>query len=143
MQNKKLITLIALSTLAVFSLIYGIVTPTKTGRRLSRKPAAVHRKQRGKLTEELLPAKRDRKKTDFASWGRDPFTPGDISAIKISELTLNGIIWDKVEPHAIINNEIVKLRDKVGSYTIVDITHNKVVISDGFNNFELRLEREE
>ena len=143
MQNKKLIILITLSTLAVFSLIYGIVTPTKTGRKLSRKPAVVRQKQRGKLTEELLPAKRDRKKTAFTSWSRDPFTPGDISAIKISELTLNGIIWDRVEPHAIINNEIVRIGDKVSNYTIVDITHNKVVINDGFNNFELRLEREE
>ncbi len=143
MKDKKLVTLIILGILAVFSLVYGTVAPTKTARKLSAERAALRQKQRGKLTEEFIPVARDRKRTDFNSWSRDPFAPGDISALGISELALNGIIWDRVEPNAIINDEIVKIGDKVLNYKIVDIKYDKVIINDGVNNFELRLKQEE
>ena len=58
----------------------------------------------------------------------------------MSNLDLSGILWDEVEPQAIINQEIFKREDKIGNYVIIDIERNKVILNDGEKNLELRLQ---
>jgi len=56
-------------------------------------------------------------------------------------LSLNGIIFNKDTPIAIINNAIAKEGDLVASNTtVVSIKSDSVVLNDGSKNFELKLQ---
>lgn len=140
MRNKKLIILIILCIVAVFSLIYGIVTPQKRRRELISKPASVHREEIIQLTERIAPKKRKAKRTDFVSWGRDPFLLPEVSAKASRGINLTGIIWDEKNPMAIISDNIVGTGDKIEKNTVIDIKEDRVILNDGANDFELRLE---
>ena len=78
---------------------------------------------------------------DELKWGRDPFLP-DTSNTKeqgMEDLALNGIMPDKQNPYAIINNEIVKLGDKVGGMTVIEINENNVVLDENGERHTLEL----
>ena len=70
---------------------------------------------------------------------RDPFSSGVMisSDLSISGLYVDGILWDKEKPLAIISGNIVKRGDKIGEYIVVDIKQDGVIINDGNNDFEL------
>jgi len=141
MQNKKLILLIILGIAAVFSLIYGIATPSKVRRGLSKKSTGI-KKQRAVTAEinTVSNTKRPRK-TDFSTWGRDPFSSGPaVSApATLSDMVLTGILWDDSAPLAMINDNLVGAGDKIGGYTAVEIKKDKVVLTDGEQNYTLTL----
>lgn len=73
-------------------------------------------------------------------WGRDPFA-ARVSLKESSEtipgLRLEGIMWDKDEPCAIINGEVVRKGDKIGPNTIVGIEKSAVIVSDGAKEHRL------
>ncbi len=46
----------------------------------------------------------------------------------VEELILNGIVWDADNPYAIINNDVVKVGDKFGGITVVEITEKNVIL---------------
>ncbi len=73
---------------------------------------------------------------------RDPFTSAPIINERNmqSGFALTGILWDKLKPLAIIDGEVVKKGDRVGSKVIVDIKRDRVILSDGQEFFEIRLE---
>jgi hypothetical protein len=73
---------------------------------------------------------------------RDPFTSTPIINERNmqSGFALTGILWDEVKPLAIIDGEVVKKGDKVGSKVIVDIKEDRVILSDGQEFFEVKLE---
>ena len=78
---------------------------------------------------------------DKLRWGRDPFLP-DTSNTKeqgMEDLALNGIMPDKQNPYAIINNEVVKLGDKVGGMTVIEINENNVVLDENGQRHTLEL----
>jgi hypothetical protein len=62
--------------------------------------------------------------------------------ISPSDLTLYGIIWDKDNPIAIINEEILKSGDKIGTSTVAKIEENCVVLNDGTRDYKLNLNLE-
>lgn len=74
---------------------------------------------------------------------RDPFTAALIVSEKTlkSGVDLTGILWDKEKPLAIIDGDIVKKGERVGTKTIVDIKRDRVILSDGKILSEIRLER--
>ena len=76
-------------------------------------------------------------------WGRDPFSKkaalsdGDES---ISDLKLEGILSQHGQsPKAIINGEILGIDDEVGGATIVEVSQDAVVVTDGEKNYKLHL----
>ena len=73
---------------------------------------------------------------------RDPFSATRIAKTKESstELSITGILWDKETPKAIINGVIVEIGERVGVNTIVDIKQDRVILYDGSDYFELKLE---
>lgn len=75
---------------------------------------------------------------------RDPFTAASIAAIQSlpSAPHLNGILWDKNSPMAIVDNAVVKRGDRIGDKVVIDIKQNKVILSDGTQNIELKLGEE-
>lgn len=72
---------------------------------------------------------------------RDPFSGVMINQDldSMAKPVLNGVIWSQDSALAILNGNIVRQGDKVGSYLVVKIRENSVVITDGQEAFELRL----
>ena len=151
MQNKKNIVLIILGIAAVFSLIYGITAPPKGGGARAVKSSDAREAEAVPPVRKLVLKERHAVKTEFKSWGRNPFIKKGIQE-KIQEniqekpavpeslkLTLNGIIWNAKNPRALINNAILSKGDKIGANTIVDIKQKSVVLNDGTKDFEIRL----
>jgi len=96
-----------------------------------------------KVTTEVFPKTNDeRGSDDDVSWTRCSFS-GKFYTTQdsASELELMGILWDEVDPQAIINKEIFRCEDTIGKYRIVDIRKNKVILNDGEKNLELKLEQ--
>ncbi len=60
---------------------------------------------------------------------------------EIIGLKLMGIICDKKASLAIINDNIVKVGDKIGVHTVVDIKLDRVILNNGSRNIELILEQ--
>ncbi len=75
------------------------------------------------------------------AWSRDPFS-GKIyfSQEGGSGLNLTGIIWDKKKPQALINDDVCAKGDKVGKYTVIAIEKDRVLLSDGVAQTELKIE---
>lgn len=80
---------------------------------------------------------------DAKLWGRDPFSMEAAlsdGAISISDLKLEGILSRHGQnPHAIINGEVLEEGDKVGDATIVEISKDTVIVTDGEKNYSLHL----
>lgn len=74
---------------------------------------------------------------------RDPFTAAPITSEKVlsGELDLTGILWDKDKPLAIINGNIIKKGEHLGSKTIVEIKRDRVILSDGAALYEIKLNK--
>ena len=84
---------------------------------------------------------------------RDPFwdlvTPAGVvmnydADVQISDLTLEGIISGKNgESLAIINNTIVKPKDKIGLFVVDKIEPDSVSLIQGQQNFVLKIKKED
>ncbi len=79
------------------------------------------------------------------AWGRDPFVlhegAMDEGMIEIKKLNLMGITLDnRTKSHkAIINDEILTIGSDIGRFKIVDIKRDSVVLSDGENEYQLKI----
>lgn len=134
MRDKKVLILIVLAIFAVISLIYGITAPRKV--RAVRSAVLIK--------ENLLPGEgavstvRKAKRTLFTSWKRSPFMPSGSAS---SDLVLNGIIWNKDKPRAMIGDVIVGKGDRIAENTVVGIKPDRIILNDGVKDFELKLEK--
>lgn len=138
MKNRKVIVLIILAVIAIFSLYYGVTsTPEGRGRGLLREGSIYNGKGMG-IGDIVIPQKRRAKRTNFISWGKNPFSPESVS---MAASGLSGILWDKENPKAIINELIVGIGDEVGGSIVKDIKEDKVILNDGAHDFELRLDQ--
>lgn len=137
MADKKVIILCVLAVLAIGSLSYGILTPAKgksgrviPGRTVTETTTLINLEKLDFIPRRAL-------KSSHASWGKDPFV---LSSEKSSGIVLNGILFDKLMPAAIINSQVVKVGDIIGEYTVVDITPEKVILRKDSIITELKLE---
>jgi len=73
-------------------------------------------------------------------WGRDPFTKVEEKRAEFINLVVEGIIWDKDNPQAMISGEVVKVGGKVGDKTVVVIKESCVILSDGEKEYTLNLQ---
>ena len=140
MKDKKLLVIIVLAVLAVVSLIYGLVAPPKSRYRSSSDSPIVSVSQGKPASGEFVSEVRAKKRTTFASWGRNPFLFQPLAGKEAKQTVLDGIIWDSREPKAVIGGEILGVGDSIGPNKIVDIKPDKVILNDGVNNIELELE---
>lgn len=143
MQNKKLMALVILGILAFFSLIYGIVTPSKLRREISKKSTSIKKQEipPTKIKTTPVSTTRHARRTNFSTWGRDPFSSGPAASppTSVSDMSLTGILWDDRAPLAVINDNPVAVGDKIGMYTVAEIDKDKVILTDGTKNYELTL----
>lgn len=140
MGNKKLILLAVLSVAAAASLLYGILTPSPLRRGARGAPVAAPAPAAEAPSGEPDSGRvaRMRAEIPYESWGRNPFARTG-TGYGISGLVLNGIAWDKENPKAIVNDNIVGVGDKVAGNTVVAIKRAAVILSDGSREFELKL----
>lgn len=130
-MDKKLVFVVILCVLAVSSLLYGILTPS----RMRRGASAPSQTQNVPAAQPQLPVERRAKKSSFIIWGRNPFS---LKNTNVSTPVLNGIAWDENAPRAIINDQIVGVGDMIGKNKVVAITPNSVTLNDGTKDFEIR-----
>lgn len=140
-ENKKIIILIFLAILAALSLIYGIIAPSREGYKKPSPEFSFVADEQGGLTadKETADFNRQGKRTDYISWRRNPFTLKKSAG----ELVLNGILWDKEKPVAVINDVELSVGDKIEGSVIIAIEPQAVILNNGAENFELRLWVEE
>jgi type II secretory pathway component PulC len=128
-ERNKLIILLILSVFAIFSIYNGITKSSKTKRKESSFKIDFEKKDRDF---------KGRKKTVYSQWGRSPFLPSEYIK-KTTSLVLNGILWDRDNPQAVINGKIVKVGSKIDSKEVIEIKEDRVILSDGTKIFELKL----
>ena len=80
------------------------------------------------------------RKSFYSDWGRNPFA---FSSAVSQDFILGGILWDVNKPAAIISGEVVVKGDSVGSYVVVEVQPDRVILNDGKKDTELRLDKEE
>jgi hypothetical protein len=113
------------------------------------KPQAVDLSARNLKSILTQPAKteplaevHDDQKDEELRWLRCPFSGKAYSrGTGVEDLELNGILWDQEDPKAIINTKIVSLEDTIGKYTILGIEKDKVILTNGLQEFELKIGR--
>jgi hypothetical protein len=79
---------------------------------------------------------------DNIKWGKDPFlmdTPDLKEHQDMEGLVLNGIVSDRENPYAIINNEIIKLGDKINDMVVIEINEKSVVLEKDGQKHPLEL----
>lgn len=141
MKNRRIKILIILSMAAVFSLIYGILTPSKIRRELSKEPnLGPGSFQKAGPEPRLFVAARRTRKSNFSSWGSSPFSFSASSRSGgLEGIILNGIVWDKNNPYAIVNNDVVKVGDKLGGATVIEISEKDVILEFDGEKHTLKL----
>jgi hypothetical protein len=90
---------------------------------------------------------RTSKRTEFVGWGRDPFAKPQEERIErvekkagiVSDLELGAIMWDEKKPAAFIEGKIVGVGDKIDDKTVKQIEQDRVILSDGTNDYVLEL----
>ena len=79
-------------------------------------------------------------KVEDLQWVRCPFSGKAYSTEEVSsDLKLIGIIWDKLDPWAIINGRIIKPGASIGKNKVVEIKEDRVILNNGIEDFELKL----
>lgn len=147
MQKKNIIEL-SITGILIFVLLFAVINTIKKARPLGIKKSgsAVIKKDKEVASEEKIPVKDIygtlEEKSKNLELKRDPFSLAPIIPLEkySSGIYLNGILWDKSCPMAIINDQIVKIGDTVSGKIVVDIKQDRVILNDGNKDFELRLE---
>lgn len=88
-------------------------------------------------------------KYEEKAWGRNPFRkdyvpspparPAPQQQRAIPVIHLQGIVWDEVFPYAVIDGEIRGVGDKIGYFEVIEITEDRVTLSDGERVLDLQL----
>ena len=90
----------------------------------------------------VMPAVTETVSGDNTRWGRDPFSLGASNVQRqgnMEDIALNGIMADKESPYAIINNDVVKLGDKVNGMIVIEINEKNVVLENNGQKHILEL----
>lgn len=138
MDNKKKIELI-ITGISIIILIFLIANhmPKSKGNRtvLKTEPYPASETAGSFFTND------ERRETNNEKWGRDPFllNTSNIKEQSVEDLVLNGIVPGKENPYAIINNDVVKLGDKVNGMAVIEINEKNVVLDENGQRHTLEL----
>lgn len=139
MRNQRLIILAALTFVAVLSVGRGIMNLSR-GKKIQNSPPQNLNPPVPVSGIKIPEGKNGSKRTAFQIWGRNPFTFEEQgSQEKAPGIFLNGIVWDRKKPQAVINGSIVEPGDEIAGFTVVDIKQNAVVLNNGAGNLDVKL----
>ncbi|MDP2905552.1 MAG: hypothetical protein Q8O22_04540 [Candidatus Omnitrophota bacterium] len=139
-MEKKKIEIIATAVLSLIFILamansLGVIRK-KTGaaKAVSAQTAVVGAAQPAPQAERVMAAQEN------LQWVRCPFSGKAYSGEEVSsDLKLIGIIWDKLDPWAIINGRIVKPGASIGKNKVVEIREDRVILNNGMEDFVLLL----
>ena len=142
-MNKK--ELLQLGVTGVLIIIFFFLVVQGVAKKQAKQPEALAKLAPAGSAGNVLPEKSNQKElfsklaeeTKNLELKRDPFVP--IPKVVPHELLLNGIVWDKENPVAIIDNTIVKAGDDIEGNTVVDIQENSVTLTNGSRTLKLEL----
>lgn len=133
--NKKKIILGILIAVSIFVWARGL----GVGFKFKVKPVAA---REGAPPISLDIHKRQKARTAYEAWGRSPFMVTTGPASLGIELKLGGITYDPTTGKCcLINDKLVHVGEIIGDYRVIRINQDKVIVSDGAKDYELRLER--
>ena len=131
--DKKQRTELIITGISVIFLIFLVIGNTQ---KAQKKKASMITTGKTVASSLLAPISFEEKEIEESvikeGWGRDPFLFGasTMTSFGLEGLLLNGIVWDKENPYAIINNDVVKIGDKIGDITVVEINEESVVMEE-------------
>ncbi|MDP8229672.1 MAG: hypothetical protein P9L93_01055 [Candidatus Gorgyraea atricola] len=140
--GKKEKTEIAITAIGIVFLIFMVIGNVQ---KFQTKKASMAKKQDVVTSSLSVPisfeAPEIEETTIKEGWGHDPFTLGSAGAgdIELEGLVLNGIMWDPANPLAIINSDVIKVGDSLGTATVVEITQNSVILEQDSQRHTLNL----
>ncbi len=116
---------------------------TSTFKKISKKPKAAPvavKETPKKVFKAKEIEKRAEEEVKPLVWGRDPFVLVETGAVERgAPIALGGIIWDRKQPKAMINDEVYKIGDKIGNIEIIDIRKNSIIIKEDDKTREISL----
>lgn len=148
-MDKKRIEIIVTSFLVlilIFAWLNSIKVLKKRRVQKVKSPAAAQSADLLKLEliglEKEVSVKEGKERNKDASlvWIRCPFCGkryGEQEAMV--DLAVSGIIWDEVNPQAIINSKILAEGDSIRGFSIEKIEKRRVILSDGNKRIELNI----
>jgi len=149
-MDKKRIEIIVTSFLVLILIFVWLNSIKVLKKRIVQKvkfPAAAQSADFLKLEliglEKEVFVKEEKERNEDASlvWVRCPFC-GKLygeQEVMVVDLAVSGIIWDEVNPQAIINSKILAEGDSIGGFSIEKIEKQKVILSDGKKRIELNI----
>jgi hypothetical protein len=140
MEKKKIIILIILAALAVLSVANGL-RPSSRRNAVPASETALEDALPDRSSDRAASGERRAAKSAFASWGRNPFRKREAIHAVFGEINVSGIMWDEKNPRAMVNDMIVRPGNKIGSYRVVAIKKDRVILNDGTNDYEFLLQR--
>jgi len=142
LQKKDKIQL-GITAILIIVLLFFVVKNFWGGKRSKAASIAQVQPMTPKVTEKRISFEELEEEARNLEFGRDPFSKQQvISVSRSSYVNLSGIAWDEEFPTAIINGQIVGVGDEIGGYRVIEIRRNKVVLTDGLKDVELKLEIE-
>ena len=132
-EKKQLVVVGILSVVLVF-MVFRAVHKVRTGKILSIDRSAMNVPEA--VQEDSVFQKLDKESQDI-EWDRDPFFPPEKAPA--TTLILQGIYWENKSPVAIINNEIVQVGYSINGKAVKEIWEDRVILSDGKTETELRM----
>ncbi len=83
----------------------------------------------------------------YSDWGDNPFVADRRKAAVSTTasagprgLVLSGILWDPEVPSAIVNGRLVAVGDHLGTWQVIEIQKDQVILSDGATTQTLAVE---
>ncbi|MBA7679471.1 hypothetical protein ES703_87768 [subsurface metagenome] len=149
-----IVVVLAIVLVGLWLWVLGIVPIKKTVRELVERPAAVEvspeelRKKAEETALSLSNWLEKREKLDkmlvYHEGRRDPFvipikTKEKSLPVQPPKLVLKGIAWDKTEPLALINGQVVKEGNTIGGARILKIDFDRVTVRYRGNKFVFKL----
>ena len=137
--KKEQIEIIAVAVLVLFFLIFLSSTLKKYRKSPAQSTKSVSRgaARPASFTQAVEKSKQTKVPQN---WGRDPFVLQERGAgAGVGSLVLSGIIWDRKNPRAIVNNEIYKAGDKIGKVEILEIKEDSIIVKENGKVKQLRL----
>jgi len=147
-MDKKKLEIAAAAILIIIFVLILIGSLKKTGQKMPVPSKAVSPALLPANIKPIAETKNEKKpdvKDEETDLGRDPFALPEVKrgpASAVSGLNLAGITTNGAgKAIAIINENMVSVGGKIGYFTVVDITSNRVILTDGTQNYELTLKQ--
>jgi len=138
--GKKQKIELTITTIGILILIVLIPMNFQKAKKKSQNLAVGRQDSTGPLA--VLPVSGIERYIPQGDWDQDPFYPDvPFSSPRgsLGSFTLNGIVWDKNAPYAIINSEVVKTGDNLNGVKIIEITENTVILEQNGERQSLEL----